>query len=280
MNLPTSPISVDRGSWAGVAKLLELADGDVIRLPEEIVAEAEALARVQVWREQLQPPPETLELISELAELLLQAATDAKKQPATKDAILEHNQARTVYEQQVAALDEALDSGARTLMSTVQQRLEEILTAYLRPVLDSTVAAVQKAAAELEGFEPDPLLLLSAPDNQRKAYGKLQELARAYGRVHEARAILTRLGLAPQFDAADHFAEFKNGRQLWPSRGMGTESRPPWPLDDPVGRLLWIVSGDPQPWLPTAEEQDARAREWADENRQRNAGALTGVERG
>ncbi len=281
MKLTVSPSNiVDRGSWAGVAKLLELADGDVIRLPEEIVAAAEALTSLQGWRDQLQAPPETADLTREHAEALLQAATDKKKKPATEDAILQHHQARTVYETQVAALDEALDSGARALMATVQQRLQAILTDYLRPVLVSTVAAVQKAAAELEGFEPDPLLLLSAPDNQRKAYGKLQTLASTYARVHEARRVVGNLGLQPEFDSAAHFSEFKNGRDIWPSRGMGTESRPPWPLDDPVGRLLWIARSEAEVWLPTPQEQDAVAKAWSVRTREANARRLAGVERG
>ncbi|MDP9233590.1 MAG: hypothetical protein M3P01_03450, partial [Actinomycetota bacterium] len=63
-------------------------------------------------------------------------------------------------------------------------------------------------------------------------------------------------------------------------RGMGTESRPPWPLDDPVGRLLWIARSEAEVWLPTPQEQDAVAKAWSVQTREANAQKMAGVQRG
>jgi hypothetical protein len=71
------------------------------------------------------------------------------------------------------------------------------------------------------------------------------------------------MGLRSEFDSAGHFSEFRNERELCiageaqPDRSsMAQDTGCPVALDPEIGAEVW---------MPLPEEQDARAREWAEE---------------
>ncbi len=178
--------------------------------------------------------------------------------------------------------EEALDLAGLRLTHAVGERLEDILVSHLRPLHQDVLAKAKDAADTLKAYgpDPDPGNLIAAPQAERDAFGELQRLAESYAQIRAAAGHLKRLGLAPVDDTQGRLSEFKNMMTVWPTYGRGSfQSSPPWPQSS-IGRLIWIVTSEAQPWLPLPEEQDQRASEWADTNRQRNTGALAGIERG
>jgi hypothetical protein len=177
----------------------------------------------------------------------------------------------------LAVLRAAREAARARFVRSVAGRPEEILD-HLRRALDDTVEKARKVAPALAayGATPDLKLLLNAPADQRKAYGALERLADRYAAIRRGRDRLDRMGYTPQRDASGHFGEFKNVVELRPPgpRGLPPE---PWPTDNRVHKLLWILQYDAQPWLPTPEEQDAAWEAWATENRRTMGQQLGGA---
>ncbi len=238
------------------------------------------MAHVLSWQAALPVPPEEAELVDELAGKVVVAAEEGKKLPESRAAISRYAEEQRVHELQAQAFELALNEVAQRLTSAVSTRAEEIVTDFLRPAFEDVLAKAKPAAEALKayGSDPDPSLLIAAPQTERDAFGILQQLADRYAQIQSARANLQRISPAPVHDTAARFREFKNLPDVWPGVGSSFQGRPPWP-ESGVGRLVWICNGEAEPWFPTAAEQDARSREWGNANRQRNTAALAGAER-
>lgn len=154
-------------------------------------------------------------------------------------------------------LTRARARGDRALIAAARDHAEAIVVEHLRPALEDTLRKVRKAAGHLQGFEEtvNVDLMAAAPEQTRKAFLEVGELARRYGAIRGARAALEQLGYQAERDK--RFGEFRNFMELWPSFGTNVQTSAPWP-EDARARLLWIATGPAVAWMPTPEEQDTR----------------------
>jgi hypothetical protein len=53
------------------------------------------------------------------------------------------------------------------------------------------------------------------------------------------------------------FGEFRNLREFWPTQGSNSPAggTPPWP-DNPLERMVWLVTSGAQPWMPISTEAE------------------------
>lgn len=94
----------------------------------------------------------------------------------------------------------------------------------------------------------------------REAYGRLEQLVERYSGIRTAHRHVRAIAGGPRRDDG-LFAELRNATDVWGptlNRRYRTDERA-WPRD-PRAYLLWLVTADnpaPEPWVPTAAEQDA-----------------------
>jgi len=254
-----------------VENLIDLAGEGHFSLPAEI---KEAHAAVQRLGAELGLAQEDAEKIrveileTSLVDALVTAATGAKKLPNTASVVAEAVRSREAAGIRTNLVTQALEIVVGTRNTTMQRLAPAITVEHLRPALEEVIAEATKKAKALAGFdhEPDPIELLSAPEQTRQAWLDFQRLGRRYRAIRQAQEKLQLLGYRPARD--DRFAEFRNFDALWPRRGaLGGSTTPPWPTSSTAARLLWIVTGQAEPWMPAADEADAAYDGFVERNR-------------
>lgn len=154
------------------------------------------------------------------------------------------------------------DELALDVEQAVTDHAAAILGDHLRPALEEVVAVVAAAArtAPLEVLGTNDSMLLSAKDAVRKAALAVDGAALRYQAIRTAHSCVRRAGDGgAQHDQAGWFGELKHMEIVWPTYNVRQPpQRPPWETMTPRARLLFVVSGGGEPWLPTAAEQDER----------------------
>ncbi|MEJ7765018.1 MAG: fructose-bisphosphatase class II, partial [Acidimicrobiales bacterium] len=145
------------------------------------------------------------------------------------------------------------------------EHANEVLVDHLRPALEEVLAVVTTAAkvAPAEVLTASDSMLLSAKDSVRRAALALDAAAVRYAAVRTAAWTVRQLsGEVCTEDVAGLFAELRHAELAWPTHRVHVPpQRPPWEGMTPRARLLYIVTTGGEPWLPTAQEQDARLLE-------------------
>lgn len=161
-------------------------------------------------------------------------------------------------------LNRALDNQEDRLVSLVMSTGDRLIVDHLRVALLDTLDSARRAARVLKGALPDPASLAAGHVGVRvtEATKVMNDAATRYAAIRTGRRVLSDLGVRATEDTGGAFGELANLPQIWP--GYGRSQEPPWPTDPPA-RLLWLVAGEAQPWMPTPAEQDARWRAWHQE---------------
>jgi len=222
------------------------AHAAVERLAAELASAQEDASKIR---------PEVLE--TRTVDALVTAATEAKKLPNTASVIADAVRSREAAGIRVNIVAQAHEIVVGTRNATMQQLAPTIAVGHLRVALEEVIAEATDKARALAGFdhEPDPIQLLSAPEETRQAWLHFQRLAERYSAIRRAQERLQQLGYRPQRD--DRFGEFRNFDKMWPRwKALGGSSTPPWPTSSGAARLRWIVTGGAEAWMPTAEEAD------------------------
>jgi hypothetical protein len=227
-------------------------------LPPELIAAARAVAPLQaVLDEQPHAPQMVAEAKAKFQADLLEAARLGKTLPSGAE-LAKTSMAAAAQAEVADVLREALRQSERHLARTFSQSQGTILVDHLQPALEETIASARKAKPS-----------------------ELPALLPRYEGIRACRSALHRIP-APQRDVHGVFAEFKDLDQWWPEfyperskaqlqRGIqrtvrelqergsdpaATFTPAPWPAD-PLERFKWILE-NAEPWLPDAEQQDAR----------------------
>lgn len=179
-------------------------------------------------------------------------------------------------------LDElAFEAKRRALMSLrgeIDNRLTSVITVHSDAILASLASQfatlmeeVRSVAAELHGATTAGDAIARGTEN---AWRQLPDLRDQYDRLRAAQQTVITVSFEPHLIAtarsphiedplASDFAlanldEVLPGwrrpdrRAVTPFGELG--DRRPWPIDDPLAQLVWLVTSDAQPWLPTAKD--------------------------
>jgi hypothetical protein len=136
---------------------------------------------------------------------------------------------------------------------------EEILANFLRPALEAILDRV-RAGADLAARVPwgDDRTLVMADRKVREFHELVAKAQDDYVAIRSAQRQLKTLTGGPSDEAYHRFGELRNMPAIWPQRDSGVESirgRAPWP--DGVQRMVWLVTSEAVPWIPTAAECEA-----------------------
>jgi hypothetical protein len=156
---------------------------------------------------------------------------------------------------------------------------EDILAKHLRPAMEDTLSAV-RVGAEIAGSVPwgNPRALVRSSEDVREYHELVAVAADRYAAVRDAQWRVKALAGKPSEDAYDMFGHLRNMFDLWPQRRSTVDTirgKAPWP-EDPLERMVWLVTSQAKPWLPTAAECEAAYAELLEASPMRRGGIAAG----
>lgn len=233
----------------------------------------EALAEVQAADEWLKTAPQLPAVDPALAEHITDAWIDAER--ARDTAIAEYEARQKIVqarrERAVSRAQSIFVGGVDLILGSLQNDLTALLkrVAKVVPELGGATTAEQAIAADAGA-----------------TWKRITELADAYAELRSAQEFVMLRGSVslwqsstPQFPGEDHAnqAFIRNIDDLWPNwRQPGLSRRrmdlsdnvkrardEPWPADRGPELMIWLVTSDAEPWIPTGKQ----LRElWAERN--------------
>lgn len=228
-------------------------------MPEEIVA---AKRTVDVL--QSVPVPTTTDerasAVADAVERAIAAASKGKSELPSVKSIEDAKAKDEATEARRLVLLLARERAEARLVAAVFGRADEIISTSLRNAHAEVIERATKCNERLEDYpelEPDPLVIMAAPEPVRKAWLEMQELAKRYVAIRSARLVWTTASsMDGSADDGGH-AEFKQAARIWPNWRPSSGDQP-WPTGSAAAKLRWIVLNAEQvaPWLPTPSEQD------------------------
>lgn len=148
-------------------------------------------------------------------------------------------------------LSGAAASAEGDVFRLVNTKADQILSEHLRPALDEVIAEAARLAA-VTPAQADAAIELG--DKVAQAYIDFRKVSARYQLIRGGQQALTRARTHKPQGVAFH--EFRNAGDIGLVQAV-IEGRN-WRLlpEDPVERLHAIVTGEPEPWMPTLQEQD------------------------
>jgi len=237
--------------------LFDGVDAGVFSLPAEVLELRAAVDNLAV-----QPAPALTE-DDVRAELTAATVTAARRGEAPPDLtpLLEARRRDDLERARRQVIVDA-DARARAQLGTaVAAVADEIITEHLRPVVEDVMAKGRRQVEVFGAHGTEPAALFTAPPKVRQAYTDFTAGVHRYEVARAGRAVLTRVGAQPQYDARGWFGEVRNAEVLWPDVAAGLKTdraRPEWfGMATPV-RLQWFAQHGAEVWLPTPAQQDRR----------------------
>ena len=225
-------------------------------------------------------PPAGLDAFTAAAKVVTSVAADETVDlMVAARQLRDAEEERRAYDQAKLLLQVAADQAATTAGNLAADRTEVIITGHLAPALDDVHAQAREAAAALAGHALDGPSMAAAPTKVRSAYLALAGLVTRRQLIFTARRWINSVGYrVPKHDDAGLFAEFANPTALMPGWKPGMRPTINAP-EDPLERLLWVVSDQvapAKPRLATVPEQDECWQAvFGEAQRQRQAAALS-----
>jgi hypothetical protein len=156
---------------------------------------------------------------------------------------------------------------------------EEILSDYLRPAMEKVLERVRPGADLATRMPWDDQRALVMADRKVRDYHELVAKAHDdYIQIRSAQHRLMTLTGQPRDDAFHMLGELRNMHLIWPTRDSGVPSikgQAPWP--EGIARMVWLVTSEAEPWMPTAAEANAALQERIDANPIKRGGVLAGA---
>lgn len=245
-----------------LGKLFAGHDAGHYDLPPELLARREAEARINAEAREVATllaaaNPATVR--SRIVAELIEAAAISDLPGGYEVPFLEgQDELRRLSAAQSIVSDAKAELAERT--PRVAARLsEDILADYLRPAMAAVLDRV-RAGADLADRVPwGEQRALTMADKKIREYHELVAIANEeYFALRTAQRLLMTLTGMPSSEAHHRFGELRNMHLIWSQRDSGVESirgMAPWP--DGIARMVWLVSSEADPWLPTAAECEA-----------------------
>jgi hypothetical protein len=241
-----------------IGALFAAADNGHFSLPDVIVRQQRrvpALTEALRDRHGRQLPGARGALASDILD-----AIDADKALPDAATLIEAAVADQAAAEMRTVLSDLLQEAQDDLVTLVMHAADEIIVDHLRPALVETLDQAAQAADKIGNWPIVSEAALTAPQETREAIIGLGGLAGRYRAVRNAQRCLRIVTPGPRFDTDDVFVELRNLPDVWPNYSSWSSKTAPWP-SDPRQRLLWLVTSDAEPWMPTPREQDRRLLE-------------------
>lgn len=202
-------------------------------------------------------------LAERMAGELLDAAQKGSIPDSFGERVAEAERRQRTLEIEATVLERARERAVGAVMDIADDQ-DGIVTDCLRPVFGSVLDDVRRLAPALQGVPVDDgeVVLMLEP-KRRDAAVKLHHLRRRFAALQEARRWLLAFTGQPEDDRDGTYALLRHPERAWSERWPlrhHMKDQLPWPTE-PLAYLLWYAASDAEPWLPTSEEQDARAQE-------------------
>jgi len=242
--------------------LIDSAEAGGWTLPVDVLEAHRVYKRVN---ELTLPAPASLDAFTAAAGIVDSVASgEPVDVMAAGRGLLDADGERQAYEKARHILQVAVDQAAQAAGNLAADLTEVIITDHLAVALDDVHAQAREAAEALKGFALDNPSMLAAPAKVRSAYLTLTGLVTRRQLLFTARRWANSIGFrVPEHDHAHMFAEFENPTALMPGWKQGMRPSIDAP-EDPIQRLLWVVSDEvapAKPRLATVAEQDASWQE-------------------
>lgn len=171
--------------------------------------------------------------------------------------LLSAQQAQSRASAELTVLSDAIDAARADIVGSVRDMADEVITDYLRPALEDTLAKVAKWSEVAARVPWDQTGRLAKADKAvRDTFALVEEANVRYAAIRSAQVSLRLVSGEPEQAAWDLFSEIRNLPALWPNHAWRVAgNRPPWPADH-LARLVWLASPGVETWLPTAHECD------------------------
>lgn len=227
-----------------IAPLLTHADAGIYTLPAEVMQ-----LRAEMERLTTHAMPEPTSAAEVAAVAFRSAATTGDGWPDPDELAALH--ARNQMLGQLARVRvEVLQQIETSLYGAVVGRADVIIVDHLRPVFQSVLADLRSVVDTLDGRPVTGAEILSAPKPVRDAAVAIDDLAARYGVLRDAQSKLAAV-TTPSTDDGLYF-EMRNPEDFRENRRLNA----PWPIDDRVEMLRWMLSHGVDLWMPTPAERD------------------------
>lgn len=259
-----------------LGKLVGSAEVVGYELPPELVDAWNIYLRTKAL---VMPEPQPLGIEAAAARIVSSAASGEDPDlSALVREVDQSNRDRHATAEARRILDLAHEQAANAATNLASDLTERIITDHLRPAFDDVHEQARKYAATLAGYGSlDPYTLITAPAKARNAYAELPGLVERRLGIFAARRWVNIIGhREPQHDVQHMFGEFADPLAFHPTWRPPAKVQPVPAPEDPIKRLMWVVSDEAAPgklWLPTVAEQDAawQAKFGEAQTRRRNA---------
>lgn len=261
----TSMHSADRGLRQRIESLAAAAALGHFRLPPKLASALDAERRVDAQLADARARAQSVDgpegVVDQLAAAVLAAASEGAPPPALTDAVAaaEDTERRAAIE--VRILERAAEAAESAALYCVTG--ETIITTSLQPAHAAVLDELRRLVPKLAPYRvSEPERMLQAPAEARNAFAALIGLADKYQAVRAARQVACDMEGGRPSDIDGVYSELRNLPALhgaaWGARYMTKLPRPG--PEHHLERMLWIVSGEPEPWCPTREQQDEAVR--------------------
>jgi hypothetical protein len=249
---PIPAVTMSKGLMP-MRPLFEAAAAGLVSLPERVVAEMAALAKLdKVLADAPRPPDDPAAGVSD--ELIRLAHGDGEL--PNVDAVARQLGRWNAHAVMLEATRTARERVEWSLLGALSGSAAEFVTEHLAPAHERVVTELRATVKALtdHGAGIDAQALLQAPQEVRAARERLTVLAATYERLRVCHAAVEPWLPRPELDVDGRFVEMRNAMQIWPR--VSPAETPPWPTADPVARLAWLLSHGAELWLPTARQRD------------------------
>lgn len=229
-----------------IAKVFDYADAGLFTLPEPVLRLREQWHRLTDH----ELPATSTSSAAEVAAAEFRSAAATGDGWPDVDELLALDARNTMLSHLARVRAETLVDIESSMFSAVAGRADEIITGHVRSVFDRLLVDLRAAVETLDGRPLTGAEILTAPKPIRDAAVAIDDLTTCYAQLRDVQMALAAVS-QPSTDDGLYF-EMRNPTDFRANR----MSAPPWPTDDAVEMLRWMLAHGCDLWMPTPAERD------------------------